>query len=79
MAVPIVCDFTKAKEANDMLGKAISEPGKIDISVNHAGCGKRKQLVRLPGSRFIKLTESRFSISMFPSAMKNGTMYSMLI
>jgi len=49
IAMPIVCDVTEPKQVNNMVKEIVSELGRIDILVNHAGSGKRKPLVHLPG------------------------------
>ena len=48
-AIAVPTDVTKADQVENMVKKAISEFGKIDILVNDAGTGRAKQLVPLPG------------------------------
>jgi len=48
-ALAVPTDVTKADQVENMVKKAISEFGKIDILVNDAGTGYAKQLIPLPG------------------------------
>jgi len=48
-AIAVPTDVTKADQVENMVKKAISEFGKIDILVNDAGTGQAKPVVPLPG------------------------------
>jgi len=48
-ALAVPTDVTRAAQVENMVKKAISEFGKIDILVNDAGASYAKQLIPLPG------------------------------
>ena len=48
-ALAVSTDVTKADQVENMVKKAISEFGKIDILVNDVGASYAKQLIPLPG------------------------------